>query len=899
MLVAGAARAFWREPSRGIEELDPAGARARWRRGSAPLLCHAPGVARRLGAAVAPPAFDILELWAFVRPARFCVPTPRGLAQALGLEEPRDPVGQLPLLRRAAEGLLAELAGLTGRRRDAALPAAAAMAAEGWIWGARGGRGARPRCGRRGLARRLVGAGGVAGGAPAPRLRSPPGERGRDARAPGRAAAGRRRGPAPSRRTTPPRSRPPSRPGNGRASPARWSPKPARVSARPWAISAPDGLWLAENGGAVWISTFTRNLQRQVDRELDRQYPERAAKSAARGGCARGARTICACSTSPRPVGGRSPHEAVVPGPCRALDRGHPRRRHERRRFPGLAGRAVRRRPLARAGRPARRMRPRRLPSVPALLRRTLHTPRPARRSVWSPTTPWCCCRPRSATTRARPIRSPRATSSTKATTCSMPPIRCSPPISRDAEGAELRRWLLGSEDRRGRARGLARRLDDLPDEHCGTSSGPCLEAARCLPGQGWHRRLGRGRPPGSRRALPRAGQGAASGRAHRPDSEYGLECPKEPVLEGLLDRAAELERALEVLTRPLAALRRELLATLDREADRLESAARLRMEAVTRGIERRGLLQLGAWRAMLAELGRDTPEDFVDLFALERRRGVEVDVGMHRHWKDPGLPFAREVASKAHGLVVTSATLRDSASTGEEGWATAHMRTGLRHLVSPPAEFEVALPLRLRGAHPDPGARRRPTRTTPPRPRPPCASCSWRRAAGRSACSRPSPACARSTGASPRRWNAPAWRLYAQHVDAMDTGTLVDVFRAERDACLLGTDAVRDGIDVPGRSLRLVVFDGCRGPVPTSCIGRAGASSGGSRYDDMLARLRLRQAFGRLVRPRRRPRRLRHAGLLPCPPGSPRPSRPRCPSSAWAWPGPSTACAAICGDLA
>ena len=49
---------------------------------------------------------------------------------------------------------------------------------------------------------------------------------------------------------------------------------------------------------------------------------------------------------------------------------------------------------------------------------------------------------------------------------------------------------------------------------------------------------------------------------------------------------------------------------------------------------------------------------------------------------------------------------------------------------------------------------------------------------------------------------------LYAQHVDAMDTTTLVDVFRAEHDACLLGTDALRDGIDVPGPSLRLIVFD-------------------------------------------------------------------------------------------
>ncbi|MGB0823625.1 MAG: hypothetical protein ACPGSK_05795, partial [Alphaproteobacteria bacterium] len=35
---------------------------------------------------------------------------------------------------------------------------------------------------------------------------------------------------------------------------------------------------------------------------------------------------------------------------------------------------------------------------------------------------------------------------------------------------------------------------------------------------------------------------------------------------------------------------------------------------------------------------------------------------------------------------------------------------------------------------------------------------------------------------------------LFAQHVDAMDTGTLVDIFRDDTNACLLGTDAVRDG---------------------------------------------------------------------------------------------------------
>jgi ATP-dependent DNA helicase DinG len=82
-----------------------------------------------------------------------------------------------------------------------------------------------------------------------------------------------------------------------------------------------------------------------------------------------------------------------------------------------------------------------------------------------------------------------------------------------------------------------------------------------------------------------------------------------------------------------------------------------------------------------------------------------------------------------------------------------------------------------------------------------------------------------------------------------MDTGTLVDIFRAETDACLLGTDAVRDGVDVPGNSLRLIIFDRVPWPRPDILHRARKAAFGGAAYDDRIARLRLKQAFGRLVR--------------------------------------------------
>ena len=91
---------------------------------------------------------------------------------------------------------------------------------------------------------------------------------------------------------------------------------------------------------------------------------------------------------------------------------------------------------------------------------------------------------------------------------------------------------------------------------------------------------------------------------------------------------------------------------------------------------------------------------------------------------------------------------------------------------------------------------------------------------------------------------------LYAQHVDPIDTGTLVDMFRAERDACLLGTDAVRDGVDVPGDSLRLIVLD--RVPWGTAHHPRAGpprSRSAAAYSRTWWCACRLRQAFGRLIR--------------------------------------------------
>jgi ATP-dependent DNA helicase DinG len=90
---------------------------------------------------------------------------------------------------------------------------------------------------------------------------------------------------------------------------------------------------------------------------------------------------------------------------------------------------------------------------------------------------------------------------------------------------------------------------------------------------------------------------------------------------------------------------------------------------------------------------------------------------------------------------------------------------------------------------------------------------------------------------------------LLAQHVDPIDAGTLVDIFRDDPSTSLLGTDALRDGVDVPGNSLRLVVMERVPWPRPTVLHAARRMAGGGSAYDDRVVRARLAQAFGRLIR--------------------------------------------------
>ncbi len=824
-----------------------------------PLVVHAPATAKRLG--LRPFACcDLLELFAFCRPAHPAAPTPRGLAIALDREPPGADAAAAALLPEMAAALLRHLA--AGRNaplnRDAAALAAKLGAEADWPWAASvlaalGQGDARASGDPLKVWRRLPEWEEVAPAPPPSHQPVAPGEaRRRLADILGEAAE-QRQGQSDYASAAA---------GAFGARQARGVPNLVLAEAgtgtgKTLGYVAPASLWAERNGAPVWISTYTRNLQRQIDQETARLYPEPAERrrrvvvrkgrenylcllnmeeavgAASMAGMTLPLALVARWALATRDgdlMGGDFPgwlaelfgHHAVWPLADRRGECIHSACPHYKRCFVEHSIRRARGATLVVANHA--------LVMVQAAL---------------------------GGGEDGRPLRvvfdeghhlfdAADAAFSAELT---------------GGETAELRRWLLGAEGGRSRARGLARRLEELVGDRADLllPLEEATRAARALPGPGWPSRLVEGDPRGAAEAFLAVVRRQVLARAKEDDGGYGLECDLQPLNEGVAEAAGALEAALVGLHAPLKTLRDRLAARLDEEAEELELGERIRIEAACRGLERRALMPLAAWGAMLRALAEKprppgVRPEHVDWFALERREGREVDAGMHRHHLDPTQPFAMAVAAPAHGVLITSATLRDAGEEGQDeeaAWHAAEARTGAVHLPAPAVRASVASPF-------DYARRTRAIVVTDVDKGDPAQV-----AAAYRALFAASGGGALGLFTAVRRLREVAGRiaqplasrgipLYAQHVDAMDNATLVDVFRAEENACLLGTDAMRDGVDVPGRSLRLLVFD--RVPWPRPSIlhreRRTHLSEGRPKaHDDAVARHRLRQAFGRLIR--------------------------------------------------
>ena len=849
-LFAGVRGVVWLEPGGGSERISFKEASRRLDPERPPLLCHAKAVARRLGSGPFR-AFDLLELFAFVRPAQFCLPTIRGLAEALGLPLPATPEQEAEALVQATRTLLQELTQDTTAGR-----VAWAMARGGWPWGAS----VLAACG--------------ADENDAPHSRSVID----GLRVWNRLQEWNETVPEP------PEGQWPVEPVEARArlvkllgSGAEERPQqadyasgvsqaflPREQAGEPHVVLAeagtgvgktlgyiaPASVWAEKNKGPVWISTFTRNLQRQLDAELDRLYPDPSEK--ARRAVVRKGRENYLCLLNLEEAVNRPTTAAGTDAVALGL----------------MARWALATRDGDMVG-----------GDFPAWLadllgrNQTLDLTDTRGECIYSACTHYRKCYIEKTVRRARRAEIVVANHALVMIQAALGggeegglPTRyvfdeghhifAAADAAFSAhltgrEAADLRRWFLGAEEgSRTRSRGLKARVEDLlgDDVEAVDALSEVLQAARALPGPGWHQRIRGGSPMGVGEAFLTRVRQQVYARTEASDTPYSLETTTRPPVEGLIAAADDLDHALGKLVAPLKVLIHALAALLDREAAELETASRQRIESVMRTLERRGIMQIEAWRSMLRAFHEEVPPEYVDWFGIDRIAGRDMDLGLHRHWIDPTRPFAAAVMEPAHGLVVTSATLRDQRDHDDDDWRSALDRTGAAHLPFEPACAGVPSPFDYAGR----------TRVLVVgdvrRDDPNQVAAAFRELflAANGGALGLFTAIQRLRGVYQRiaeTLDVAGLPLYAQHIDELDTGTLIDIFRAEEDACLLGTDAVRDGVDVPGRSLRLIVFDRVPWPRPDILFRARRKAFGGRAYEEGLTRLKLKQAYGRLLR--------------------------------------------------
>ena len=804
------------------------------------LLLNAPLVATRLGYPDLS-GLDLLELFAFVHPARFVVPTPKGLAHALNLPEPQGDDGVPALLQQAAEALLVTCEQPDWAEREGAWSSLQNLTRLRWTWAPL-------------LAARL----------PAPAK----GERWLFARLPEWEEAPERPQPAqialPADEVTGRLARLTGSEAESRPAQAAYAQEAAHVFeprrreglphvllaqagtgiGKTLGYLAPASLWAERSGGTVWVSTYTKALQRQLRRESRRAWPTTRSDGSQPVVVRKGRENyLCLLNLEDALQGGFNGRAAIMAqliarwasysqdGDMIGGD------------LPAWLGTLFRQRGIKAltdqrgecvyAGCPHYRK---------CFIERASRASAQADLVIANHALVMVnAARGRDAAQRPTRIVFDEghhvfeAADSTFAAALT------------GAETIELRRWVIGPErGSKGRRRGLSARLADLAsyDEAGAKAIAAARHAAEALPSEGWMQRLHENQPSGPLEELLAAVRSTVYARDESGGQEagYGLETEAAQLDGAFVERAVAAQAALADLRSPLMRLGVRLEALLAEPPDWLDGAGRARIEGARHSLAWRIDL-IAAWEALLERLGGPADPEFVDWLAVERAEAREFDIGIHRRWLDPMKPFARTVLEGAHGVMLTSATLRDGpdwdAAIAHSGAAEISVAPRLSSFESPfdyagQAEVLIVTDVPKGDISALAGAYAR-----------------LIEAAGGGAL---------GLFTAIRRLRAVHGRiadrlarsglpLFAQHVDPIDTGTLVDIFRDDPRASLLGTDALRDGVDVPGHSLRLVVMEQVPWPKPSILHRARRLAGGGQAYDDRIIRARLAQAFGRLIR--------------------------------------------------
>ncbi len=821
------------------------------------IACHAPFIAERSGVEKFA-AFDVLELFAFVRPAQFCVPTPNGLARALGITETADPAQQAFNLVSCIEKLLTETQEKSQEERDRMVSIAQAMAATAPIW----------RWSPFVLA---------ALGKP---LETPTAPYAKETLSVWRKL--------PEWEETPPRGAPAQNPvtptesrtqlnrlvesvvktAEPRPEQADYSGaltaafQPPSAPQKPhWIVAeagtgvgktlgylAPSLAWATKNEGTVWISTFTRHLQNQLQHDLDRIFP----KSDKPQAVVRKGRENYLCLLNLDESA-----EVFLTGDYQSrIGMGLMLRWTMATRdgdltggdlpgwLPTLAGNKTTMQMADRRGECIHQACPH---YQRCFIERGIRQSRDA--TVIVANHALTLLQPFDAEDnddgrKALPTRFvfdeghhlfEAADSAFSVALCG-------------SETAELKRWLNGEErGKKSRRRGLSRRLNLIVGD-----SHPLLEhvaaireATHFLPESGWLDRIAKEMPKNATEEFLAAVRVQVMSRSDAPNSPYSLETTPQPATDALLEKANALADDITHLISRLDRLADDLKALQDETKD----AQTLRgIGTLLKSLQARCLDPLRAWRDLLGNLSTQTPEEFIDWLEITRIDGRAVNIGAYRHFRDPMQQFTNLMNAQAHGVVVTSATLKPNRADNEHSWAMAENRLGGRYLreqnnaalrVQIPSPFDYAKQTKIFLI----------SDVDKNKPAEIANAYAQLFKAAKGGGMGLFTAIKRLQAAYPHiKKSIDGLPLYAQHVDGLNTATLVDIFRAEENSCILGTDALRDGVDVPGRALRLLVYD--RIPWPRADIlHKARRAYFGKEYDYFLTAMRLRQSFGRLVR--------------------------------------------------
>ncbi|HEU5482767.1 MAG TPA: ATP-dependent DNA helicase, partial [Sphingomicrobium sp.] len=480
------------------------------------IILNAPLVGQRLGYAELS-GLDLLELFAFIHPARFAVPTPAGLSRAVGQDPPGSEADAAAALQRIAGTLLGRLGDPDWPEREGAWTANASLHRLGWTWASLVGRHLeRPDRGERMLFSRLPQWEEL--GEPPPPLASsvdPEDATDKLDRLTGRAEA--REG-----------QRAMAGAASGVFAPRRSRDGPNMLLAeagtgigKTLAYLAPASIWAERSGGTVWISTFTKALQRQLDAEgpgLFADPNERAKRIVVRKGREN---YLCLLNLEDALQGGFSGRAAILAqlvGRWAAYTKDGDMVGGD---LPGW---------------------------LPSLFRRAGSTALTDRRGE-------CVYGGCPHYRRCFIERAERAGRAADLVIANHALVMINAARSRETaphqivfdeghhlfdaadstfaicfggqEAIEMRRWIVGPEGRsRGRRRGLAARLTDVAsyDERGGKALEQAIEAARALPSDGWLGRLAEGAPFGPIEALLAEVRGTVYARSRAEDAGYGLE---------------------------------------------------------------------------------------------------------------------------------------------------------------------------------------------------------------------------------------------------------------------------------------------------------------------------------------------------------------------------------------